>query len=72
MYRINLSKEKVLVAQWYLTLCDPMDCILPSSYVHEILQTRILEWIAVILTLIVIDLKEFCLTSLPSGRNHFS
>ena len=26
-----------------LTLCDPMDCSLPGSSVHEILQARILE-----------------------------
>ena len=30
-----------------LTLCDPMDCSLPGSSVHEILQARILEWVAV-------------------------
>ena len=30
-----------------LTLCDPMDCSLPGSSVHGILQARILEWIAV-------------------------
>ena len=29
-----------------LTLCDPMDCNLPVSSVHGILQTRILEWVA--------------------------
>ena len=28
-----------------LTLCDPMDCSLPGSSVHRILQARILEWI---------------------------
>ena len=27
------------------TLCDPMDCSLPGSSVHGILQTRILEWV---------------------------
>ena len=32
---------KVKVAQLCLTLCDPMDYI-----VHEILQARILEWVA--------------------------
>ena len=26
--------------------CDPIDCSLPSSSVHGILQARILEWIA--------------------------
>jgi len=31
---------KVLVAQWHLTLCDPMVCRLPGSSVHGILQTR--------------------------------
>ena len=28
------------------TLCDPMDCGPPGSPVHEILQARILEWVA--------------------------
>ena len=32
------------VAQSCLTLCDPMDCSLPGSSVHVILQVRILEW----------------------------
>ena len=27
--------------------CDPMDCSLPGSSIHEILQARILEWIAI-------------------------
>ena len=27
--------------------CNPMDCSLPGSSVHEILQARILEWIAI-------------------------
>ena len=29
------------------TLCDPMDCILPGSSVHEIFQARKLEWVAI-------------------------
>ena len=28
-----------------VTLWDPMDCSLPSSSVHGILQERILEWV---------------------------
>ena len=28
------------------TLCSPMDCSLPGSNVHGILQARILEWVA--------------------------
>ena len=31
-----------------LTLCDPMDCSPPGSSVHGILQTRILEWVAML------------------------
>ena len=27
-------------------LCDAMDCSLPDSSVYEILQLRILEWVA--------------------------
>ena len=30
-----------------LTLCEPIDCSLPSSSVHGILQARILEWVAI-------------------------
>ena len=29
------------------TLCDPMDCRLPGSSVHGILQARTLEWVAI-------------------------
>ena len=28
------------------TLCVPMDCSLPDSSIHGILQVRILEWVA--------------------------
>ena len=38
---------KLLVAQPCPTLCDPMDCNLPGYIVHEILQDRILEWVAI-------------------------
>ena len=29
------------------TLCNPMDCSLPGSYVHGIFQARVLEWEAI-------------------------
>ena len=35
------------VAQSCATLCDPVDCSPPGSSVHGILQTRILEWVAI-------------------------
>ena len=37
----------VLVIQFYPALCHPMDCNLPSSSVHGILQIRILQWVAI-------------------------
>ena len=40
-------KVKMLIAQSGPTLCDPVDCSLPGSSVHGILQARILEWVAV-------------------------
>ena len=37
----------VLVAQPCPPLCETMDCSLPGSSVHGILQARILEWVAI-------------------------
>ena len=34
-------------AQSCLTLCDPMDCSPPGSFVHQISQARILEWVSI-------------------------
>ena len=39
-------KVKTFVAQLCLTLCDPMNCGLPGSPVHGILQAGIQEWVA--------------------------
>ena len=49
------DKEKVLFSfsvlaksfQSCFTLCDPMDCSLPGSSVHGILQVRTLEWVSI-------------------------
>ena len=41
----SLFDLKVLVSQSCLTLGNPMDCSLPGSSVHGILQARILEWL---------------------------
>ena len=40
-------ESEVLVAQSCLTLCDPMDCSPPGSFVHGILQMRIQEWVVI-------------------------
>ena len=34
-------------AQLYPTLCNPMDCNPPDSFVYGIFQSRILEWVAI-------------------------
>ena len=47
LYGINILQSTVrkvlVVAQSCLTFCDPMDCSLPGSSVHKILQATILE-----------------------------
>ena len=42
----HLKGVLCLVAQSGLTLCNPRDCSPLGSSVHEILQARILEWVA--------------------------
>ena len=37
----------MLSSQSCLTLCEPMDCSLPSSPVHRISPARKLEWVAI-------------------------
>ena len=41
------SESESEVAQSCLTRSDPMDCSLPGSSVHGILQARVLEWVAI-------------------------
>ena len=40
-------KSESEVAQSCLTLSDPMDCSLPDSSIHGIVQARVLEWGAI-------------------------
>ena len=41
------SLKVKLLAQSCLNLCDSMDCSLPGSSLHGILQARVLEWVAI-------------------------
>ena len=41
------SESKSEVAQLCPTLCNAMDCSLPSFSVHGIFQARVLEWVAI-------------------------
>ena len=42
-FYLKVKSVKVLVAQSCLTFCDPVDCSMPVSPAHEILQARRLE-----------------------------
>ena len=46
-FRNQESEVKVLVAHLCLTDWDCVDCSPPGSFVHGILQARILEWAAI-------------------------
>ena len=46
-FTVSIDNFESEVAQSCPTLCDPMDCNLPSSSVHGIFQAIVLEWIAI-------------------------
>ena len=52
-------KSESEVAQSCLTLSDPMDCSLPGSSIHGILQARILEWDAISFSILTPWMKKF-------------
>ena len=45
--RVPVLSVNVLVAQSSPTLCNRMNCSLPGSLVHGLLQERILQWVAI-------------------------
>ena len=55
-------KSESEVAQSYPTLSDPMDCSLPGSSVHGILQARVLEWGAIAFSEDIIDIYEISIS----------
>ena len=64
------------VAQSCLTLSDPMDCSLPGSSIHGILQAGVLEWGAIafsIYTLLYIKetVKKDLLHSIGNSTLYF-
>ena len=44
---VTVVNPTCMHAQTCLTVCDPMDSSLLGSFIHGILQARILEWIAI-------------------------
>ena len=57
-----------LVSQQCLTLCDPMDCSPQGSSVYEILQARILEWVAMPSSRRSSQLRNWTQVSCITGR----
>ena len=49
VFCLSLYKENEVI-QSCLTLCNPMDCRLPGSFIHWIFQARILEWVVISFT----------------------
>ena len=43
----HLGACQVHATQSCPTLCDPVDCSQPGSFIHGIFQARILEWVAI-------------------------
>ena len=52
-------KSESEVAQSRLTLLDPMDCSLPGSSVHGSFQARVLEWVAIAVSVFVSEYLLF-------------
>ena len=52
-------KSESEVAQSCLTLCDPLDCSLPGSFVHGSFQARVLEWVAIAFSRMDMSLSKF-------------
>ena len=42
----TVIQSAVLCVLAHVYSCDPIDCSLPGSSVHGVLQARILEWVA--------------------------
>ena len=56
---------------WLLSrvwLCDPMDCSLPGSSVHRILQASTLEWVAISYTRESSQPRDWTVVSHIAGR----
>ena len=74
LYLVYEKWKKVLVAQSFPTLCDPIDCSLPVSSIHGILQARILDWTAIPFSRGSSWLKDwtqvFCITDILYHPSH--
>ena len=63
---LHESESEVTQSCW--TLWDPMDCSLPGSSLHGILQAKILEWVAISLSRGSSQLRDRARVSCTAGR----
>ena len=61
-YIVDFFPLRLLSVCVLVTLCDPMNCSLPSCSVHGILQASTLEWVA----------TPFCKDLPDPGIKHWS
>ena len=64
----TLPPLSLSVSQSCLILCNTMDCNQPGSSVHGILQTRVLEWVAISLSSGSSPIRNWTHISLIAGR----
>ena len=61
-------KSESEVSQSCVTLSDPMNCSLPGSSIHGMLQARVLEWGAIAFSIqITYNLVTHLMALLPSN-----
>ena len=65
---IGYVRLRVLVIQSCSTLCDSVDCSLPGSSAHGILQANILEWVAISFSRESSQLMDWTWVSHIAGR----
>ena len=75
---MEFFKSESEVTQLCPTLGDPTDCNPPGSPVHEILQARVLEWVAIALSRFLSKINNTfndpsisIVISLQSNKNQF-
>ena len=51
-------KRESEVTQSCPTLSDPMDCSLPGSSIHGIFQARVLEWVAIAFSMLILEVSN--------------
>ena len=62
------GKSESEAAQSCLTRSDPRDCSLPGSSVHGIFQARVLEWVAIALSISYME-RSLTLLGFPGGSD---